>query len=114
MMLAVDRPPEGDLQNMTRLQRILITIGLCAVALLGVGLGVGRYVCPGMRSAHAFQLDAEAAHRGFTAAGATTKYSQAALAKDPRFTALARAGDFSEIEREFGARQPPAQPATVH
>jgi hypothetical protein len=97
---------------MTRLQRSVFTIGLCTLALVAVGaLGVGVYVYRGMTSAAAFQLDAEAAHRGFMAAGATTKSSQAALAKDPRFTELARAGDFGAIEREFGASQPRAQAA---
>ncbi len=97
---------------MTRLQRTLFTIGLCTVALFAVGaLGVGLYVYQGTRSASAFRLDAEAAHRGFMAAGATTASSQAVLAKDPRFTDLARAGDFGAIEREFGARQPPVQSA---
>jgi hypothetical protein len=97
---------------MTRLQRSVFTIGLCVVVLVAVGaLGVGLYAYQGIRSVSAFQLDSEAAHRGFMAAGATTKSSQAVLAKDPRFTELARAGDLGAIEREFGARQPPVQAA---
>jgi hypothetical protein len=99
---------------MTRLERTLFTVGLYTVVILAVGgLVVGHYVYRGFSSARAFQLDAEAARRGFMAAGATTEYSQSALAKDPRFAAMARNGDFAAIAREFGAHQPPVQAASV-
>jgi hypothetical protein len=45
------------------------------------------------------------------AAGATTDSAKKALARDQRFTDLARAGDYDAIAREFGPRQPPIQPA---
>lgn len=48
--------------------------------------------------------DAAVMPKAFEAAGATGMQSQWELAKDPRFTALARAGKFAEIASEFSGR----------
>jgi hypothetical protein len=60
-------------------------------------LGMG-----GKSGSDQYGADAEAMKRGFAAAGVTGMASQWELAKDPRFSELARAGDFDGIMREFG------------